>query len=119
MARWEEVAEGLKARGVDVRWVGGPLEPWASGGRATLEQATERPDLAGLLGLARGCRVWLGADSGPAHLAAWAGANVGVVARAESVAWAPDGARVFDWGVEAERVVDWAAPHALIGVSSR
>lgn len=96
MDRWHAVAAGLTSAGFTVRWVGGPLEPWA----------TDRPDLAGLLHLARSCHAWLGADSGPAHLAAWAGARVGVVARKESWIWAPDGAWIYDWDVAVDVIVD-------------
>ncbi len=98
MERWRAVADGLATAGREVRWIGGPLEPWA----------TDRPDLAGLRALARACGAWLGADSGPAHLAAWAGAPVGIVARPESNAWAPEGARVFGWEAEPAGVVEWA-----------
>lgn len=96
MHRWHAVAARLTTAGFTVRWVGGPLEPWA----------TDRPDLAGLLHLARSCHAWLGADSGPAHLAAWAGARVGVVAREESWLWAPDGAWIYDWDVAVDVIVD-------------
>lgn len=83
MARWQQVAAGLEAAGRRVRWVGGPLEPWA----------TDRPDLPELAVLAASCGVWLGADSGPGHLAARVGAPVHVVGPPSSRAWCPPGAR--------------------------
>lgn len=95
MERWSEVAAEVERRGFVVRWVGGPQEPWA----------TDRPDLRGLLALGRSCRAWLGADSGPAHVAALGGAPVGVVVREESVAWTPRGARWFAWDAAPADVV--------------
>lgn len=89
MERWSEVAAEVERRGFVVRLVGGPQEAWA----------TDRPDLRGLLALARSCRAWLGADSGPAHVAALGGAPVGLVVRDESTAWAPRGASCFGWDV--------------------
>ncbi|MBM4393314.1 MAG: hypothetical protein FJ090_19510 [Deltaproteobacteria bacterium] len=61
------------------RLVGGPLEPWAA----------ERPDLPGLVALARATRVWIGPDTGPTHLAARCGSRVIAVATSEQ--WIPLG----------------------------
>lgn len=92
MARWQAVAAMLEAAGREVRWVGGPLEPWA----------TDRPALPELAVLAAGCGAWLGADSGPAQLAARVGARVHVVGPAASAAWTPPGARFHPMAVDPE-----------------
>lgn len=97
MERWREVARLLEGAGHDVRWVGGPLEPWA----------TERPDLSGLVELAARSKAWIGADSGPGHLAALAGARVGVIGREESRQWLPTSATFFDWDTPAGCVAGW------------
>ncbi len=96
--RWRAVDEALRERGVQPRWIGGPLEPWAA----------ERPDLAGLIAIASEAAVWLGADSGPAHLAGLCGARVGIVARPESLAWLPVGAKAFAWEAGPADIAGWA-----------
>ena len=107
LSRWRAVAEGLESG----LWVGGPQEAgeagWGTPRRDDL-------DLVGLIGLAQGCRAWLGPDSGPSHLAAAAGARVGVVFTATDPAcWAPLGAKVFDAEVAPEAVRGWCRPDGL------
>ncbi len=103
MERWRAVAAALQdataANGAarDVRWVGGPQEPWAS----------DRPDLDGLATLAASCAVWLGADSGPGHLAARMGAPVGVVGHPFSRPWVPRGGQFFDWDAAPDAIAAW------------
>lgn len=105
--RWHRVAAELP----DALWIGGPQEDgepgWGSPARFDL-------DLEGLVRLASGCRVWLGPDAGPQHLAAAVGARVGVLftGRTDPVQWAPAGASVFD-GADASQVARWAADHIV------
>ncbi len=72
---WLELHRALPG----ARLLGGPLEPWAS----------DRPDLDGLVALARRAALWIGPDTGPTHLAARCGARV--VAVATSDQWLPLG----------------------------
>ncbi len=108
LARWREVDEGFRALGFHVRWLGGPLEPWA----------TDRPALPELMAIAADCHAWLGADSGTSHLAALMGARVGVVARPESPPWVPDGAMAFDWEVDPNVIVAAFRARRLPGAGS-
>jgi ADP-heptose:LPS heptosyltransferase len=88
----------LAARLGPVVWVGGPLEP----------ELAYRPDLPELIALAERARVWLGADSGPSHLAARFGARTGVIFTATDAAtWCPAGARAFHAGVSVEEIEAW------------
>jgi hypothetical protein len=104
MERWRAVAAALQNSAVgesggipEVRWVGGPQEPWAS----------DRPDLDGLATLAGACSAWLGPDSGPAHLAARMGAPVAIVGRSTSRPWVPRGGEFFDWDSEPNTIAAW------------
>lgn len=97
---WEALHHRLAD--LPVVWVAGPVEeeeqwpvePLRLGLRETAE-------------LAARCRCWLGPDAGPSHLAAAAGARVGVVFRTtEPAIWAPVGAAVFQ-GATVEDVEGW------------
>ncbi len=103
-ARWAEVgalvAGHVGGHPADVLFVGGPLEP----------EIAFRPDLVELIALARSARVWLGADSGPSHLAAFLGCPTGVVYTVTDPAvWAPPGAKVFGGGVDPGEIAAWVA----------
>ena len=90
LTRWRAVADRLPG----VVWVRGPTEAEeADWGVPTLDDL----DLAALWALAGRCRMWLGPDSGPSHLAAAAGARVGVVFTdaTDPIQWAPIGATIY------------------------
>ncbi len=85
---WEAVAAALSD--LPVAWVLGPEEAGES-----WPGLIHRPDLVETARLAARS-VWVGADSGPGHLAAAAGAQV--ISRfrvTDPVRWAPHGARVY------------------------
>ncbi|MDP2312617.1 MAG: glycosyltransferase family 9 protein [Pseudomonadota bacterium] len=102
--RWRQVAGLLEAAGVPVVWVRGPDEAgedWPVDARC--------PDLPGLAALAASCRAWIGPDAGPSHLAAAVGARVGVVfGVTDPACWAPVGAQVWPWDVDAVTIAAWA-----------
>jgi len=105
--RWRRVADALGDRGVAARFVRGPDEADEPG----WPPDAVCPDLPGLLGLAAGCRAWLGPDSGPSHLAAAVGApgRVGVVfGPTDPATWAPVGARVWPWDTSPADLAAWA-----------
>jgi ADP-heptose:LPS heptosyltransferase len=91
LERWRQVAARVDG---PVLWVGGPVEASESGWGAPRRDDLGPIELAALASI---CRCWLGPDSGPCHLAAAAGARVGVVFNGATDAriWAPPGARVF------------------------
>ncbi|MES2640975.1 MAG: glycosyltransferase family 9 protein [Myxococcota bacterium] len=106
IARWRAVADAIEAArpGARVVWVRGPVEfeeDWPVDAVC--------PDLAGLVALAASCRVWLGPDAGPSHLAAAVGAPVGVVfGVTDPACWAPVGARVWPWDIDPVTIASWA-----------
>jgi hypothetical protein len=77
-----------------VLWIGGPVEAGEPGWGAP---RWDDLDLDGLAALAALCRAWVAPDSGPAWLAAAAGARVAVVFNGATSAanWAPPGALVL------------------------
>ena len=101
LERWRRVADAL---GVPVVWVSGPVE-------AEEDWPVDAvcPDLPGLVALAAGCAAWLGPDSGPSHLAAAAGARVGVVfGVTDPACWAPVGSVVWPWDTAPDALAAWA-----------
>lgn len=83
LEQWFRLAEALRAAGHSVQIVGGPLEPWAE----------HRPELPELIQLLSGTSIFIGPDSGPAHLAARLGADTWVVCtQPTSIQWVPYGA---------------------------
>jgi heptosyltransferase-3 len=106
IARWRQVADAIAAvrPGARVVWVRGPVE-------AEEDWPVDAvcPDLEGLIALAASCRVWLGPDAGPSHLAAAVGAPVGVVfGVTDPACWAPVGARVWPWDIDPVTIASWA-----------
>ena len=103
LQRWQDVATHV---GRPVLWVGGPVEAGEAGWG---EPAWHDLDLSGLTALAILCHTWLGPDSGPSHLAAAAGARVGVLFTGvtDPRNWAPPGARIFDGGTSAAALAAW------------
>jgi ADP-heptose:LPS heptosyltransferase len=96
----------VAARLPDVVWIRGPAESEEADWTVpTLDHL----DLTALCALAARCRAWLGPDSGPSHLAAAAGARVGVVFTdaTDPVQWAPLGATLFRGDAAAEAVAEW------------
>jgi len=113
LERWRRVADALAA---PVVWVRGPVEAdeeWPVGAMC--------PDLPGLVALAAGCAAWLGPDAGPSHLAAAAGARVGVVfGVTDPACWAPVGSVVWPWDTAPEALAAWAsAPRSASGFTHR
>lgn len=102
MERWRGVAAALGDR--PVIWLAGPAEvsePGWPAGTITL-------GLAETAALAARCAAWLGPDAGPTHLAAAAGARVGVVfGPTDPAIWAPPGSAVFGWDTEAAEIAAW------------
>lgn len=96
IARWGEVAAAITARGAGpVWWVRGPEEVDEPGWP---QEDVLSPGLLETAALAATALIWLGPDSGPAHVAAAVGAEVGVVfGPSDASVWAPPGAVVFDW----------------------
>ena len=93
-AGWEALAERLGP----VLWVGGPLEP----------DMAFRPGLPELITLAERASVWLGADSGPSHVAARFGARTGVVfTTTDARTWCPAGATAFERDVSVAEIEAW------------
>ena len=89
VARWAALAAGVP----DVVWVGGPVEAAEPGWGSP---RWDDLDLVDLVALAASCAAWLAPDSGPAHLAAAAGARTGVIFQTtDPQIWAPPGASVF------------------------
>ncbi len=108
LTRWKDVARALRAQGVgSIVAVRGPEEREEHGWGA-LGVPVESPGLGDTASLAAGAAVWLGPDSGPAHLAAAVGIRVGVVfGPTDATIWAPPGAHVFDWSATPEAVAAW------------
>lgn len=89
ITRWNALAAARH----DVVWVGGPVESAEPGWGVP---RWDDLDLADLVALAARCRAWFAPDSGPAHLAAAAGARTGVLFLAtDPLVWAPPGATLF------------------------
>ncbi|HNC98737.1 MAG TPA: glycosyltransferase family 9 protein, partial [Myxococcota bacterium] len=90
LAFWEALHHRLAD--LPVVWVAGPVE--------AEEHWPVEPLRLGLCEtaeLAARCRCWLGPDAGPSHLAAAAGARVGVVFQTtDPTIWAPSGAAIFE-----------------------
>lgn len=102
IARWAGLAERLGP----VLWVGGPVEAAEAGWGAP---RWDDLDLADLVALASGCRAWLAPDSGPAHVAAAAGARTGVVFQTTDPAiWSPPGATSFGADASLDDLVTFA-----------
>ncbi len=117
LRRFLALAEALAGAGESVAWVLGPAEV-ESGLAAAIAQSRptdprwSSPTPADLAGLLRGCRLFVGNDSGVAHLAAAAGTPVAVLFGAsDPVVWAPRGRAVTVigdgiGGMEAVRLED-------------
>lgn len=102
LERWAELAHSLP--GLPWVWVAGPLEAEE---RWPVEPL--RLDLLETATLAARCRLWLGPDSGPCHVAAATGAQVAVVFRTTDPAlWAPPGAAIFE-EPEVEELQRWVS----------
>lgn len=117
LSAWRRVAARLQAAGVPVVWVGGPLEREEGGwGSPRLDDL----DVAGLLALARLSGAWLGPDAGPGHVAAAAGARVGVVfnGTTDPRCWAPPGAEVFAGDASPDSLASWALAARCAGHAS-
>ncbi len=105
LAWWRELAERWNGPSV---WVSGPVEAGEIGWGSPHWQDV---DLSELIALAASCFAWVGPDSGPSHLAAAAGARVGVLFNEATNPdnWAPPRARVFDDAASLETWVQWIA----------
>lgn len=103
IARWRALADAIG----DVVWVGGPVEAGEPGWG---EPRWDDLGLADLVALAARCRAWVAPDSGPAHVAAAAGAPTAVLFRTtDPRIWAPPGSAAFPDDTRLDQLVTWAA----------
>ncbi|MGO9410060.1 MAG: glycosyltransferase family 9 protein [Spirochaetia bacterium] len=92
-AKFQDLAGGLEATGLVVRWVLGPAEkdlvlPYSG-------QAWRNVSLSDLAGALTECRLFVGNDSGVAHLAAAVGCpTVALFGASDAAVWAPRGRAV-------------------------
>ncbi len=107
---WRVVADAVAP--LPALWIGGPLEADEPGWGAPRWNDL---GIADLTALAKCCRVWVGPDSGPGHLAAAVGARVGVWfnGRTDPAQWAPPGARVFLSDATPAEIAAWIRSDAL------
>jgi hypothetical protein len=112
MERYVGVARAMRGRGFVVELIGGEveLERLTSAERAAFFGAGGQfvGSLVELERRIRGARVFVGADSGPTHLAGQLGVEtVALFGPTEVEAWAPIGPRVRVIGPESVRGMEW------------
>lgn len=111
MERFAQLSDALTARRESVRWVIGEveLEKLTATERAMLPADCVRgPRLDELAHLLRSASLFIGNDSGPAHLAAQLGTRTAAIFGPTSPArWSPLGPRVSVIAPPSPRAIDW------------